>query len=525
MKRIFIKLIGVLTAVCLFVLSFAGCSISDKMVLLDAMEKMMAIKSMESESNISVRVDIEGIPKEQRQGMEDFLQAIGNMNMKINQRVWENESGTISESGIDAAISAGTSAFSSSVWTKADISGQIPEIKQIMKIPEDLSELLPPDYSGKRYMVIDQSEMQDNGGLDAAEYRNMLEAVNKFQPRLIDFMKEYAKDFDPDFAVISGKGKQIVNGRELDVYELRLNDDSFKRLMRYSVDNLSKSENFKVILKEFAGVVVPAAGGTEAGVEMDQAFDRFRNGSSSFRQDLYKVLNALDKVRLLGDRGITVNIGVDENGYILNQNGYADFIIDMKAIEAALSDITGTAEEEPGDGVQVSGLVPTDITVSFSIDFNTEIKNINKGLRVDFPVLTENNSFSFNELMSGFAPDPDFPGEIPEESVGIIIDNEWSDITPVMMGELALVPVDEISHELGAQYRSESENVYVTKAGKTIVFKAGDINADINGKTLEMEFPVITVGEQTFVPLDFIAENLGAEVSYNEFGNIVIKTE
>jgi len=102
------------------------------------------------------------------------------------------------------------------------------------------------------------------------------------------------------------------------------------------------------------------------------------------------------------------------------------------------------------------------------------------------------------------------------------------DQPPVIKEGRVLVPVRAVTTALGAavDYDSETKTVTIVKEGITVILKLGDLTATVNGEPLELDVPAASVNARTVVPLRFIAEALGATVSYDqESGTVNIEDE
>lgn len=112
--------------------------------------------------------------------------------------------------------------------------------------------------------------------------------------------------------------------------------------------------------------------------------------------------------------------------------------------------------------------------------------------------------------------------------ISIILDGRTvpSDAPPVLVSGRTLVPMRVIFEALGADVSWNETNRTVTgrKADTTVVLTIDRREATVNGRTVTLDqAPRIQIG-RTFVPLRFIAEALGADVSWNEAERAVVVT-
>lgn len=91
------------------------------------------------------------------------------------------------------------------------------------------------------------------------------------------------------------------------------------------------------------------------------------------------------------------------------------------------------------------------------------------------------------------------------------------DQKPIIQKGRILVPLRGILEKLGAtvQWNDATKTVTTKKGSTTIQLKVNKNSAVINNKTISLDVPVKIVKGRAMVPLRFIAEGLGAKVSWN----------
>jgi hypothetical protein len=121
--------------------------------------------------------------------------------------------------------------------------------------------------------------------------------------------------------------------------------------------------------------------------------------------------------------------------------------------------------------------------------------------------------------------------------IGIKLNNQWvqMDVNPFIENNRTLVNLDFIREELGAEASiSKDGKVTVVKGHTELVFESGKnyvkIQKNQGGavlvETLEIDAAPQMEGEEIFVPVRYVAENLGAEVSWdNELRSVIIELE
>lgn len=90
---------------------------------------------------------------------------------------------------------------------------------------------------------------------------------------------------------------------------------------------------------------------------------------------------------------------------------------------------------------------------------------------------------------------------------------------PYVVGEgVTMVPIRVITEAFGAvvDWNEEEQSITITYNGVEMRLVVGSIEATINGRKLTMLSPPEVTNDRTMVPLRFISENFGADVSYDE---------
>ncbi|KNF09752.1 membrane-bound metallopeptidase [Gottschalkia purinilytica] len=92
------------------------------------------------------------------------------------------------------------------------------------------------------------------------------------------------------------------------------------------------------------------------------------------------------------------------------------------------------------------------------------------------------------------------------------------DTPPVIKDGRTLIPVRAITEGFGAtvNWNKETKEVKITKNGNEIILKLGSDVAIVNGKEVKLDVPSNTYNNRTYVPLRFIAENLGLKVEWDK---------
>jgi len=89
-----------------------------------------------------------------------------------------------------------------------------------------------------------------------------------------------------------------------------------------------------------------------------------------------------------------------------------------------------------------------------------------------------------------------------------------------------LIPVRFVTEDLGAnvEWNAESREVYITKDGVSIMIRIGEERILANGSTKIMDTKAIIRYDRTYVPIRYVAEELGATVGWDASTRTVIIT-
>ncbi len=98
-----------------------------------------------------------------------------------------------------------------------------------------------------------------------------------------------------------------------------------------------------------------------------------------------------------------------------------------------------------------------------------------------------------------------------------------SDVSPYIENDRTMVPIRVISESLGAdvEWDPSAEEATVTKDGTSLVLKIDSDTATVNGREEKLDSPAVIHGSRTFVPIRFVSENLGWNVSWDGDSNTV----
>jgi len=110
------------------------------------------------------------------------------------------------------------------------------------------------------------------------------------------------------------------------------------------------------------------------------------------------------------------------------------------------------------------------------------------------------------------------PSAPPQRAIAIAINGQdlARDPAPRMVGGRLVVPVVRIYNALGIAITREGDDIAAQIPGGTIItLHIGSSTAQIGDRSVTMETPALEINGATYVPLRFVADSLGAQVSYD----------
>lgn len=395
-KKLVALSVGLIMAASLF----TGCS-TDGLTLMNAFGKSQSINSMQSKTDISVKVSGSKMSEQEELMMSSMLPMINGTKVSVLTKTNQNKDKTIAkmQSDISLQIAQMSEPINMSVWVDVDATAEKPVINEMFTIPKLLAAQLPKELQGKEYMVMNLADMTSapgmaTPGMDQPDFKKLMSFSKEFQPKLLDFVAKYAKQFNPTTSYIKHVGSQSFFQNDklqsAETYELKLTDKSFKDLMHYTLNNLAENKDAISFVKEYMVAVssfYPVTDASDKTIqdEMKKTLDNLTTELPKQILALNKALDSIENLKILGDNGITINYTINNDGYIINENGKAEFVIDLPSIIK----LSGSASS-PSD--------PTGI-YTIGINFNTDITNINGDVNVIMPKVNSTNSFNYLDIL------------------------------------------------------------------------------------------------------------------------------
>ena len=112
---------------------------------------------------------------------------------------------------------------------------------------------------------------------------------------------------------------------------------------------------------------------------------------------------------------------------------------------------------------------------------------------------------------------PPHGDETPSREIAIVVNGEElpSDPAPRVVGGRLLVPVVRIYSALGISVAREGDQLVASAPSRRIVLHVGSRFALVDAHRIALDSPATEIGGATYVPLRFVADSLGAQVSYD----------
>ncbi|WP_053955229.1 hypothetical protein [Inediibacterium massiliense] len=385
------KKISILSLLLVFALVFTGCT-SNEMAIYNAFEKSQDITSMESNTDVTFTVDVEGLSPEDQQGFQQMQTMVKDSKVSLHQKMVQNKEKTAATAQVDMNMNFGGMAMNFPIWVDTDMTGKTPKLVEIIKMPAMMKMGLPQELQTKEYAVINFEEMMKDQK-EKQDFANMMKFAQESQGKFATFFKDYVKNFDPGFTMVEKKGTKVIDGESLDIYELKLDDASFKKLVRYTGNSFMDNKDTMKFVKEYMDMVMTFSQATNPQAQLDKAelnkgLAELEKNLPEMKKEFNKFMDQYNNVKFIGDKGIVIEYGINKDGYIVHENGKIDLHIDMAAIEKVAAKV-----EKP----QAKGIF------NIGINYNSKIYNINKDVKVDMPKLTPQNSMSLTQMMEAQA--------------------------------------------------------------------------------------------------------------------------
>lgn len=387
------KKISIIALVLVLVLSFTGCT-NKEMKLYSAFDKAQEVTSMESDTDIAFTLNTIGFSQEDQNSMQMVQQMLKDSKIKLHQKMLQNEEKTIAKAKVDADVTFDGMTMNTQVWVDTDLSGKTPKIVEVIKLPP-MAMAAAPEFQNKEYIVYNFNEMMDMNQSEDVDFSKLMNSSKELQPKLTKFLRDYMKQFNAKLDMVTYKGEQSVDGKNVAIYELKLDDSALKKLARYSTNNFLENEAGLRFMKDYMDTAVAMTEVTDteketAKEELQEGFEEFKNNIPQMKEKINLFMDAFDDVKILGDNGIVIEYMINEDGYIVNEKGAIDLNIDLAAMQKAFNKL---------DKNKVNSLPQKTGVFKIALNFNSKIYNINQNIEIEKPVLTIENTLYFSDMI------------------------------------------------------------------------------------------------------------------------------
>lgn len=355
------------------------------------------INSMESDSDININASAKGLPQEGQKVADEIVPVINNSKMAFNIKMNSNDAKTFSNVQEDITMQIAGMNIQTTVWVTVDVTGNEPKFKEIVKIPEVASKFLPPEFAGKKYIIMDPIAMTSTAGVEATNFNALMNFGKNFQPQFQSFMKKYAENWNPGFNFINYKGLMRMDTKEgvkyAQTYNLKLTDANFKAIINYTANDFVQNKEFINFIKQFMVTAIDLSGEPDKEIqkqELDKVFNDLSSNPQEAMKNIKIFMDAIKDLKVIGDKGIDITYNICD-GYIIGESGVIDLQLDIhKVIEVGnrLSNNPNNTTTEDIKGI-----------LGLGFNFNMQNYNINKDVKIEIPQITKENSIDYMDLM------------------------------------------------------------------------------------------------------------------------------
>jgi len=115
------------------------------------------------------------------------------------------------------------------------------------------------------------------------------------------------------------------------------------------------------------------------------------------------------------------------------------------------------------------------------------------------------------------AAPPPKKDEVPIRAIAILVNGDElaRDPAPRRVGGRVLIPVVRIYSALGINVARDGDTLVASAPSKRITITVGSARATVDTHKIMMDSPAIEIDGATYVPLRFVADSLGAQVTYD----------
>ena len=378
------KKISFITIVLTLSLIFTACNTTNQIKLYNAFLKTQDITSMESNSEINLSMELKDFPEETQVQLEEVNTLLKILKFNINTKQNVNKDKTKSMVEMTTAMDLNGMKMDMNTWADMDFSTDKPKMIAVLKMPQILMDQLPSeDKNTKEYILYDYIEMM-NLTQEDVNINKLIKSSKDINEKALEFMKDYHKDFDPGFPIATYKGQRTEDKNVLSIYEVKLDDKTFKSLIRYMGNDSMENEDNAKFFKEYMDLVLSIAEVSETEkTKTLTELENLKKDLPELKKEFNKFMDTLEDVKILGEEGIVIEYAINKDGYIVGEKGKVVISLDLKTLRKAFKELA--ISENVG-------------TVNLNIDFNTKFSKINEKVEINMPKTSKENTVDFTEV-------------------------------------------------------------------------------------------------------------------------------
>lgn len=359
-------------------------------------QKNSKITSSEQKMKLKITGSAKGLTLEDSKTVRQIFKCLNASNIEIYTKMKQNSNSTKVDSYSKVNLNLAGISSSYNIWTKLDMNQKKPVFKEIVNLPPLFTSFVP-GIEDKDYITIDCEnipDIPDSTTPSAIDFSKLIKQTEKLNTLHLN-----NASFNPGFKLMNDKGVKVVytgNRREkVHVYEVKLNDAQFKRLISYSVKYYSSNKQFMDLMKQYYENVVDESG-VDSQDDINAGSIDLDKGSEVDLNDFNNFMDTIKNIKVIGDKGIVLDFTVNKSGYIVNEKGLVDIVISSKLIN-----LMDTDSENSNTYSKAKG------EYHYTLEFSNDIYNINKPVQIKYPALSTYNSIDIfkwysNDLKSIF---------------------------------------------------------------------------------------------------------------------------
>lgn len=374
----------------------SGCS-KGEVDLYKAFSKSQKITSMTTKTDMSFKLTAKNLSAQEKEIAEVVLPMVNSSSISATTKMSQNPDKTKAKMESNMKMNFANMPLDMTLWVDTDLTGEEMKLKEIIKLPSMVTQMAPEQFAGKEYVSMDYADFAKLPGATGVDLKKVTKFSKELQDKLVKFIGKYAMQFNPKSEIVTYKGTEFIVQpsitQKANIYEIKLDDKGFKELLRYTTTNLAENKDALQFIKEYMDaslqfVTLPAEELAKAKEEMNKLFQDYEKNLPMLIEKINQAFEKLQDVKILGEKGISIQYAVNSDGYIINEKGVADFVLDFSNI----------AKLKGNEGQDQSAM-PTG-AYNLTIEYNNDIYDINKNVDIKLPELNEKNSIKYMDLIN-----------------------------------------------------------------------------------------------------------------------------